>query len=107
MIGEELGLVFTGGVVVLFMVLYFVSVLQLKHAVDLYQYLLVMGSILFITLQVLINIGVVTGCYRPRECRYLYFLRWLQSSLYVCLYRYYFKWLSILANARLYPGREL
>lgn len=83
-IGEELGLVFTGGVVVLFMVLYFVSVLQLKHAVDLYQYLLVMGSILFITLQVLINIGVVTGCL-PTKGMSLPFISYGGSNL-VCMF---------------------
>ncbi len=61
-VGEELGLVFTLGVVVLFMTLFFVGVLQLKRAPDLYQYLLIMGALLFVTLQALINIGVVTGC---------------------------------------------
>ena len=61
-VGEELGLVFTLGVVVLFMILFFVGVLQLKRAPDLYQYLLIMGALLFVTLQALINIGVVTGC---------------------------------------------
>ena len=61
-VGEELGLFFTVGVVILFMTLFFVGVLQLKRAPDLYQYLLVMGALLFITLQALINIGVVTGC---------------------------------------------
>ena len=61
-VGEELGLVFTVGVVVLFMSLFFIGVLQLKRAPDLYQYLLVMGALLFITLQALINVGVVTGC---------------------------------------------
>ena len=61
-VGEELGLVFTIGVVVLFMTLFFVGVMQLKRAPDLYQYLLVMGALLFVTLQALINIGVVTGC---------------------------------------------
>jgi cell division protein FtsW len=61
-IGEELGLVFTAGVVVLFMTLFFIGVLQLKQAPNLYQYLLVMGSLLYVTLQALINIGVVTGC---------------------------------------------
>ena len=44
------------------MLLFFVGVLQLKHAPSLYQYLLVMGALLFLTLQALINIGVVTGC---------------------------------------------
>lgn len=61
-VGEELGLVFTIGVVVLFMTLFFIGVLQLKRAPNLYQYLLIMGALLFVTLQALINIGVVTGC---------------------------------------------
>jgi Bacterial cell division membrane protein len=61
-VGEELGLWFTIGVVVLFMTLFFIGVLQLKRAPNLYQYLLVMGALLFVTFQALINIGVVTGC---------------------------------------------
>jgi cell division protein FtsW len=36
--------------------------MQLKRAPGLYQYLLMMGALLFITFQALINIGVVTGC---------------------------------------------
>ncbi|MGJ8640934.1 MAG: FtsW/RodA/SpoVE family cell cycle protein [Opitutaceae bacterium] len=61
-VGEELGLQFTAGVVILYMILFFIAVLQLKRAPNLYQYLLVMGALLFITFQALINIGVVTGC---------------------------------------------
>ena len=61
-VGEELGFLFTSGVVLLFMTIFFVGVLQLKRAPNLYQYLLVMGALLFITFQALINIGVVTGC---------------------------------------------
>jgi len=61
-VGEELGFLFTAGVVVLFMTLFFIGVLQLKRAPNLYQYLLVMGALLFVTFQALINIGVVTGC---------------------------------------------
>lgn len=61
-VGEELGLWFTIGVVLLFMTLFFVGVLQLKRAPNLYQYLLIMGALLFVTFQALINIGVVTGC---------------------------------------------
>lgn len=61
-VGEELGLIFTIGVVILFMLLFYIGVLQLKRAPDVYQYLLVMGALLFVTLQALINIGVVTGC---------------------------------------------
>lgn len=60
-VGEELGFVFTAGVVLLYMTLFFVGVLQLNRAPNLYQYLLVMGALLFITFQALINIGVVTG----------------------------------------------
>jgi cell division protein FtsW len=61
-VGEELGLIFTMGVVILFMLLFYIGVLQLRRAPSLYQYLLVMGALLFVTLQALINIGVVTGC---------------------------------------------
>ncbi|WP_269523746.1 FtsW/RodA/SpoVE family cell cycle protein [Coraliomargarita parva] len=61
-VGEELGLAFTAGVVILFMTLFFVGVLQLRRAPNLYQFLLVLGALLFITFQALINIGVVTGC---------------------------------------------
>lgn len=61
-VGEELGFLFTAGVVLLFMTLFFIGVLQLRRAPNLYQYLLVMGALLFITFQALINIGVVTGC---------------------------------------------
>ena len=61
-VGEELGLFFTTGVVLLFFLVFFIGMVQLKRAPDLYQYLLVMGALLFITLQALINIGVVTGC---------------------------------------------
>jgi cell division protein FtsW len=60
-VGEELGFLFTAGVVVLFMTIFFIGVLQLKRAPNLYQYLLVMGALLFVTFQALINIGVVTG----------------------------------------------
>ncbi len=61
-VGEELGLFFTIGVVILFILLFYVGIVQLKRAPDVYQYLLVMGALLFVTLQALINIGVVTGC---------------------------------------------
>lgn len=61
-VGEEGGTLFTCGVVMLFMTIFFIGVMQLRRAPDLYQYLLVMGALLFITFQALINIGVVTGC---------------------------------------------
>jgi cell division protein FtsW len=61
-VGEELGLFFTLGVVFLFVILFFCVLSQLKYAPNLYQCLLVLGAILFIEFQALINIGVVTGC---------------------------------------------
>jgi cell division protein FtsW len=61
-IGEELGLVFTIGVVVLFAVIFAVGLLHLRKAPNLFQFLLVAGSLLLISLQALINLGVVTGC---------------------------------------------
>ncbi|CAI8290062.1 MAG: putative peptidoglycan glycosyltransferase FtsW [Puniceicoccaceae bacterium MED-G32] len=61
-IGEELGLFFSMGVVLLFLTLMILVLFQLKYAPNLYQYLLVLGSLLMIEFQALINIGVVTGC---------------------------------------------
>ncbi len=61
-IGEELGLVFTIGVVVLFAVLFAAGLFHLRKAPNLFQFLIVAGSLLLISLQALINLGVVTGC---------------------------------------------
>lgn len=61
-VGEELGLFFSMGVVLLFLALLLVVLLQMKYAPNLYQYLLVLGALLMIEFQALINIGVVTGC---------------------------------------------
>lgn len=60
-IGEELGFVVTGVIVLLFFVLFTCGVLALRRAPNLFQFLLVTGSLLFLTLQALINMGVVTG----------------------------------------------
>ncbi|WP_309383540.1 putative lipid II flippase FtsW [Cerasicoccus frondis] len=60
-IGEELGLVATIAVVVLFATIFTVGVLALRRAPNLYQFLLATGALLFLTLQALINMGVVTG----------------------------------------------
>jgi cell division protein FtsW len=61
-IGEELGLAFTITVVVLFAIIFAAGLAHLRKAPNLFQYLLVSGSLLVITLQALINLGVVTGC---------------------------------------------
>lgn len=60
-IGEELGLVFTGAVVIAFALFFVVVALELRKARNLFEFLLVAGSLLFITFQAMINLGVVTG----------------------------------------------
>ena len=60
-IGEELGLLVTAGIVISFLVLFASVFLRLRQAPRLYEYLLAMGAILFVTLQAIINMGVVTG----------------------------------------------
>ncbi len=60
-VGEELGLVFTLAVVVAFTVIFIAGVVHLRRAPNLFQYLLVTGSLLLLTLQSLVNLCVVTG----------------------------------------------
>ncbi|MGE9294692.1 MAG: FtsW/RodA/SpoVE family cell cycle protein, partial [Puniceicoccales bacterium] len=58
-IAEELGLVATISVVLLFAAIFFVVARSLRHAPNLYQFLLATGALLFLTLQAIINMGVV------------------------------------------------
>ncbi|MFA6289290.1 MAG: putative peptidoglycan glycosyltransferase FtsW [Opitutaceae bacterium] len=60
-IGEELGMWFTLGVVAIFTIMFMAGVVHLRRAPNLFQFLLVTGSILLISLQAIINLGVVTG----------------------------------------------
>jgi len=60
-IGEELGLLFTLGVVAIFTLMFVAGFIHLRRAPNLFQYLLVSGTILLISLQAIINLGVVTG----------------------------------------------
>lgn len=60
-IGEELGLIATSGVVLLFAAIFTFGVIALRRAPNLYQFLLATGALLFLTLQAIINMGVVTG----------------------------------------------
>ncbi len=60
-IGEELGLAFTSLTVLAFIVFFLIVVFELRKAPRLFDFLLASGSLLFITLQALINTGVVTG----------------------------------------------
>ncbi len=60
-IGEELGLVGTSLVVVLFATILCAGLVHLRRAPNLFQFLLVLGCLLVICLQAIANLGVVTG----------------------------------------------
>lgn len=62
-LGEELGLAFTLGVVALFTTIFVAGLLHLRRAPNLFQFLLVAGCVLLICLQAIINVGVVTGVF--------------------------------------------
>lgn len=62
-VGEELGLFFTLGVVVVFTIIFIAGLIQLRRAPNLFQFLLVAGCVLLMCLQAIINIGVVTGVF--------------------------------------------
>ena len=81
-IGEELGLIFTLSVVAAFALFFIVTWHQLQKAPNLYQFLVVCGSLLFITLQAMINMGVSTGCL-PTKGMSLPFISYGGSNLMV------------------------
>lgn len=60
-IGEELGLWFTLGVLAVFTIMFIAGLVHLRRAPNLFHYLLVAGCVLLISLQAIVNIGVVTG----------------------------------------------
>lgn len=60
-IGEELGFVGTGIVVTLFLILLVTGMNICRKAPDFYGHLLALGIVSLLTLQTLINVGVVTG----------------------------------------------
>jgi cell division protein FtsW len=60
-IGEELGLWFTLGVVLTFVVILIAGFVHLRRAPNLFQYLLVAGSVLLMCVQAIVNLGVVTA----------------------------------------------
>lgn len=62
-LGEELGLIFTLGVVGIFITIFIAGWIHLRRAPNLFQFLLVTGCILLICLQSIINLGVVTGLF--------------------------------------------
>jgi len=62
-VGEELGLWFTLGVVLLFTFIFIAGLIHLRRAPNLFQFLLVTGCLLLVSLQAIINLGVVTGVF--------------------------------------------
>jgi cell division protein FtsW len=62
-VGEELGLWFTLGVVAVFVVIFIAGLVHLRRAPNLFHFLLVTGCLLMICLQAIINLGVVTGMF--------------------------------------------
>lgn len=60
-IGEELGLPFTLGVLLIFALFALIIIREAKRAPNLFFYTLSIGSALMITYQALLNVGVVTG----------------------------------------------
>lgn len=60
-LGEEMGLIFTLLVVGLFTTIFIAGLMHVRRAPNLFQFLLVTGSVLLITLQAIINLGVVTS----------------------------------------------
>jgi len=59
--GEEMGLIFTLTVVILFVTIFVAGLLHVRRAPNLFQFLLVTGALLLICLQAIINLGVVTS----------------------------------------------
>jgi cell division protein FtsW len=60
-VGEELGLWFTLGVVAVFTIIFVAGLIHLRRAPNLFHFLLVAGCVLLICLQAIINLGVTTG----------------------------------------------
>jgi cell division protein FtsW len=60
-VGEELGLWCTLGVVALFAVMFIAGLAHLRRAPNLFHFLLAAGCLLLMCLQSIINLGVVTG----------------------------------------------
>ncbi len=60
-VGEELGMWFTLGVVAVFAVMFVAGLAHLRRAPNLFHFLLATGCLLLMCLQSVINLGVVTG----------------------------------------------
>lgn len=91
-IGEELGLICTMSILLCFLFLFVLVSWRLRQAPKLYEYLLAMGSLLFVCLQAIINMGVVTGS-MPTKGMSLPFISYGGSNLMVT-----FVFLGIIIN---------
>lgn len=60
-VGEEMGLWFTLGVAFAFLAMFWIVAGNLRRQQDVFRFNLCLGAMLFIVLQALINMGVVTG----------------------------------------------
>ncbi len=60
-IGEELGLWFTLAVVITFAIMFIAGLIHLRRAPNLFHFLLVAGCLLLISIQAIVNLGVVTA----------------------------------------------
>ncbi|MEK9632279.1 MAG: FtsW/RodA/SpoVE family cell cycle protein, partial [Opitutae bacterium] len=74
--------VYTLCIVLCFLLMYVGVSLRLLQAPRLYEYLLAMGALLFVSLQAIINIGVVTGS-MPTKGMSLPFISYGGSNLMV------------------------
>lgn len=81
-IGEEFGFMVTCLVVILFLVIFCTVIFSMRRAPNLFQGLLVLGSLLMIIMQALINMGVVTGLL-PTKGMSLPFISYGGSNLVV------------------------
>src|SRR5215207_2730352 len=62
-VGQELGLIFTMAVVVTFTAILVAGLVHLRRAPNLFHFLLVLGCVLLICVQAIINLGVVTAVF--------------------------------------------
>lgn len=81
-VGEELGFLATGGVVLLFVLFTVLALSQIRKAPDLFGFTFVFGALLFIVGQATINMGVVTGLL-PTKGMSLPFISYGGSNLVV------------------------
>lgn len=92
-VGEEFGFCVTSMVVLCFLAFFFAVVWRLRRIPDIYYFNLCLGSALFIILQAMINMGVVTGLL-PTKGMSLPFVSYGGSNLVVM-----FSFIGIMCNA--------